>query len=131
MTLQQLSDILKGFYALQGEAQSITRDDLAKFLVDNGIVIVNEESKPEFIIAANAYAERICNGEFPITYTREQVVRHTAEDYMAGASAFKNQVLAVLKENYEACKTLTPEDAARTAQEQVNETYEDLIAIFS
>lgn len=45
MTLQQLSDILKGFYALQGEAQSITRDDLAKFLVGKGIVIVNEENE--------------------------------------------------------------------------------------
>lgn len=45
MTLQQLPDILKGFYALQGEAQSITRDDLAKFLVEKGIVIVNEEKE--------------------------------------------------------------------------------------
>lgn len=44
MTLQQLSDILKGFYALQGEAKGITRDDLAKFLVEKGIVRIDQVS---------------------------------------------------------------------------------------
>jgi len=30
------------------------------------------------------YAERVCNGEFPITYSREQVVSHTANDFTEG-----------------------------------------------
>lgn len=30
------------------------------------------------------YAERVCNGEFPITYSREQVVNHTANDFAEG-----------------------------------------------
>lgn len=30
------------------------------------------------------YAERVCNGEFPITYNREQVVNHTANDFTEG-----------------------------------------------
>lgn len=30
------------------------------------------------------YAERVCNGEFPITYNREQVVNHTANDFAEG-----------------------------------------------
>lgn len=30
------------------------------------------------------YAERVCNGEFPITYSREQVVSHTANDFSEG-----------------------------------------------
>lgn len=47
MTLQQLSDILKGFYALQGEAQSITRDDLAKFLVEKGIVKIKKRNNTD------------------------------------------------------------------------------------
>jgi hypothetical protein len=32
------------------------------------------------------YAERVCNGQFPITYTREQVVKHTADDFIAGTN---------------------------------------------
>jgi hypothetical protein len=84
----------------------------------------------EIEFQANEYAERVCNGEFPIEYTREQVVKHTASDFIAGAQAYQNHVLKVLKENYEACKTLTPEDAERSAQDIVNETYEDMIFIF-
>lgn len=34
---------------------------------------------------AEARAERICNGEFPITYTRDQVVQHTIDDFIDGA----------------------------------------------
>ena len=30
------------------------------------------------------YAERVCNGEFPITYNREQFVNHTANDFAEG-----------------------------------------------
>ena len=30
------------------------------------------------------YAERVCSGEFPITYRREQVVNHTANDFAEG-----------------------------------------------
>ena len=30
------------------------------------------------------YAERVCNGEFPITYNREQVVNHTVNDFTEG-----------------------------------------------
>lgn len=33
---------------------------------------------------ATAYAERVCNGQFPITYSREQVVKHTANDFQNG-----------------------------------------------
>lgn len=36
---------------------------------------------------ATAYAERVCNGDFPITYSREQVVKHTANDFQAGWDA--------------------------------------------
>lgn len=43
---------------------------------------------------AKEYAERVCNGQFPITYTREQVVKHTAIDFIAGA----NEVLPLLRE---------------------------------
>lgn len=82
-------------------------------------------------VKANEYAERVCNGEFPITYTRDQVVNHTKNDFIAGCNQYMNYVLNVLKENYEACKTLVPEDAVRSAQDIVNETYEDLITIFS
>ena len=30
------------------------------------------------------YAERVCNGFFPITYNREEVVNHTANDFAEG-----------------------------------------------
>lgn len=33
---------------------------------------------------ANLYAERVCSGNFPIEYSREQVVKHTTNDFMAG-----------------------------------------------
>lgn len=52
-----------------------------------------EYSLPELvqqgIIAQKAkkYAERVCNGKFPIQYTREQVVKHTISDFIAGANA--------------------------------------------
>ncbi len=36
---------------------------------------------------AIAYAERVCNGQFPITYSREQVVKHTANDFQSGWDA--------------------------------------------
>lgn len=71
MTLQQLSDILKGFYALQGEAQSITRDDLAKFLVDKGIVIVNEENEKKTGI--ELIAEERLRGYDPINYNGSDI----------------------------------------------------------
>lgn len=35
---------------------------------------------------ATEYAERVCNGGFPITYSREQVVKHTADDFITGAT---------------------------------------------
>lgn len=41
---------------------------------------------------AKEYAERVCNGQFPITYTREQVVKHTASDFVAGAEYASHQV---------------------------------------
>jgi len=46
-------------------------------------------------------------------------------------SQYQEYVLSILKENYKACKNLADEDKERTAQEMVNETYEDLITIFS
>jgi hypothetical protein len=42
----------------------------------------------------------------------------------------EEKLLAVLQENAEACKHLVEEDAKRSAQDILNETYEDLIAIF-
>jgi hypothetical protein len=33
---------------------------------------------------ANDYAKKVCNGQFPIEYTREQVVKHTKNDFMEG-----------------------------------------------
>ena len=33
---------------------------------------------------ANDYAEKVCNGQFPIEYTRDQVVKHTKNDFMQG-----------------------------------------------
>ena len=33
---------------------------------------------------AKLYAERVCNGNFPIEYSKEQVAKHTANDFMAG-----------------------------------------------
>jgi hypothetical protein len=78
---------------------------------------------------ASEYAELVCNGDFPITYTREQVVNHTKGDFIAGATDFKRRVLSMLKENATACKGLVPEDAARSSQDMVNETYDDMIEI--
>jgi hypothetical protein len=33
---------------------------------------------------ASDYAESVCNGEFPIEYTRDQVVKHTKNDFLSG-----------------------------------------------
>lgn len=41
---------------------------------------------------AEEYAERVCNGGFPIEYTREQVVKHTKDDFIAGANFIKNKL---------------------------------------
>jgi hypothetical protein len=35
--------------------------------------------------AAISYAEESCNGQFPIEYAREQVVKHTKNDFIEGA----------------------------------------------
>jgi hypothetical protein len=35
--------------------------------------------------AAENYAEEVCNGQFPIEYTRQQVVNHTKNDFIQGA----------------------------------------------
>jgi hypothetical protein len=48
------------------------------------------------------YAEKVCNGQFPIEYTREQVVKHTKNDFIAGVkhaySTLPNEIdLAELK----------------------------------
>ena len=85
--------------------------------------------KFELETLATEYAERVCSGQFPIEYSRKQVVNHTKDDFIVGANEHKKYVLSVLKENYEACKTLTDEDKVRSAQDIINETYEDLIAI--
>jgi hypothetical protein len=78
------------------------------------------------------YAEMVCNGQFPITYTREQVVSHTAGDFNAGVEAYRNHILGVLQENLDAAKRgLVEEDKVRPAEELLIETYEDLISIFS
>jgi hypothetical protein len=39
------------------------------------------------------YANRVCNGEFPITYTRQQVVIHTMNDYAAGMKHLRSTLL--------------------------------------
>jgi len=49
----------------------------------------------------------------------------------AGIEIMRELALGVLNENYVAAKSLTDEDKARTAQDILLETYEDLIAIFS
>lgn len=67
------------------------------------------------------HTESVCSGKFPVEY--ENAI-------MIGAEYYRQYVLSVLKENYEASKTLTDEDKIRSAQDIVNETYEDLIAIF-
>ena len=33
---------------------------------------------------ASIYAEHVCNGKFPIEYTRDQVVTHTKNDFIEG-----------------------------------------------
>jgi hypothetical protein len=38
-------------------------------------------------LEAEKYAEACCNGQFPIEYDRTQVVRHTKNDYIAGATS--------------------------------------------
>lgn len=35
--------------------------------------------------AAIDYAESVCNGKFPIEYTRDQVINHTKNDFISGA----------------------------------------------
>lgn len=79
---------------------------------------------------ANNYAERVCSGEFPIEYTRQQVVGHTKSDFIAGVKEYQQHVISVIQENAEACKDLVIEDRIRPAQDIVNETYEDLLFIF-
>jgi len=78
---------------------------------------------------AKDYAERVCNGEFPITYTRQRVVEHTKNDFITGANKYRQHVVDVLKENYEASKRMT--DVDKSAHDLLKETYEDLILIFS
>jgi hypothetical protein len=41
--------------------------------------------KTELEEAAEKYAEEVCNGQFPIEYTRQQVVNHTKNDFIQGA----------------------------------------------
>jgi hypothetical protein len=53
--------------------------------------------KTELKIAANKYAERCCNGQFPIEYTREQVIKHTANDFEEGAMWQASQPVSTKK----------------------------------
>lgn len=41
---------------------------------------------------AKLYAERVCSGNFPIEYSREQVVKHTANDFMAKKMAMSDKL---------------------------------------
>jgi hypothetical protein len=41
--------------------------------------------KTELEEAGQNYAEEVCNGQFPIEYTRQQVVNHTKNDFIQGA----------------------------------------------
>ena len=43
------------------------------------------EKEAELKEAAISYAEESCNGQFPIEYAREQVVKHTKNDFIEGA----------------------------------------------
>jgi hypothetical protein len=65
---KQLADaILSGFSASTGEQVNKILDiDIPK--------------------EATEYSERVCNGKFPIEYTREQVVNHTKNDFIEGAN---------------------------------------------
>lgn len=79
---------------------------------------------------ATEHAESVCSGRFPVEYEREQVVFHTKNDIIRGAEYYRQHVLEVLKENYEATKKLTYFDVVRPNKEMLAETYEDLISIF-
>lgn len=54
---------------------------------------------------------------------------HSEKEYTNRISV--SEVLEILTENANACKNLVDEDKVRSAQDIVNETYEDLISIFS
>lgn len=45
----------------------------------------NNEMSEKLKNAAQQYAESVCTGIFPITYTREKVVFYAANDFMEGA----------------------------------------------
>ena len=85
----------------------------------------------QLLTIAKDYAERACDEQqYPLKLGREQAVSYAMDDFVVGANEYKKFVLSVLKENQEASKTLTDEDKARSAQDILNETYEDLISIF-
>ena len=51
--------------------------------------------KAEIKEIAKIRAEKICNGKFPIEYTREQVAKHTTDDFIAGYEYAENQIKAL------------------------------------
>ena len=48
--------------------------------------------KHDFEKIANDYAESVCNGQFPIEYTRQQVVKHIKNDFMEGVKHILTQL---------------------------------------
>lgn len=61
---------------------------------------------PDDIESANEYGERICSGQFPIEYSREQSVYHAAADYLAGIKQYKTSRNEIVLDAYEALKRL-------------------------
>lgn len=55
---------------------------------------------------ANAYAERVCSGQFPVETTREAAIRYGAADYLAGIKHYKMQRNEIVLDAYRSLKDL-------------------------
>jgi hypothetical protein len=59
---------------------------ISPMVFDNLCNVFDQSTKKETLEEAGQnYAEQSCNGQFPIEYTRQQVVNHTKNDFIAGA----------------------------------------------
>lgn len=70
---------------------------------------------------ANDYAERVCNGTFPIEYTREQVVKHTSNDFIAGVEFILKNKITHLKLD----RSTLPNDGQRISFQTQNEEWHE------
>jgi hypothetical protein len=71
------------------EAMRIVSVDvrLPKCIRDGLVKPIKNQHMNELEIEASKYAEECCNGQFPITYERWEVVNHTKNDYKEGANS--------------------------------------------